>query len=189
LIGIVENTRLVTVDLIHGIATVSAVAGDASALLGPPSVAGGTAFALEIAPTSTRILAVDSRGRVNRLPVATFAPILEADGTVVPVLAPTRTVTLVDESGTVAFGAPGGRVGVASVGGMSELGEVLCGRGASPPPPSSATPALGGHPGKAGSRPSAGFAGMASAGPHAFLVACENGTVLEVRDPLSMRSR
>jgi hypothetical protein len=189
LVGVVDAGRLVTVDLVHGVAKVSAVAGSGGAgggaLLGPPSAVGGTLFAFEMTPASTRVVTVDRTGRTATFPIAAFAPTLQADGTFAPLVAPVRTAMIVDASATVAFAGPDGHVGVALAGGMTELGEVICGRGAPPPTPSSAAGAQGqGHPAAAGLRPSAGFAGMASVGPGVFLVACEAGSLLEVRsDP------
>jgi hypothetical protein len=131
-----------------------------------------------MAQTSTRIVAVDSAGAATGFPMATYAPTLQSDGSPAPIVAPVHTATLVDGSGAVAFAGPDGHVGVVTAGGMTELGEVICGRG----PPSGAGPlAQASAPPRAPPRPSAGFAGMASAGPDAFLVACEAGSLLEVR--------
>ncbi len=183
LLGVVDATRLVAVDLVRGLTSVLAVAGAgaAGALLGPPSVARGTRFAFEMSATptstSTRLLAVDSGGGATAFPIATFASMLEANGSVAPLVAPVHTAMLVDAAGTVAFAGPDGHVGVASAGGMTELGEVICGRGA---PPATSAPQPSSQPHRP-SRPSAGFAGMASAGAGAFLVACEAGGLLEVK--------
>jgi hypothetical protein len=184
LVGVVDASRLEAVDLVHGVARVLAVVGagvaGAGAFLGPLSVARGTGFAFEMSVTptrtSTRVLNVDSGGSATAFPIATSASMLEPDGSLAPLVAPVHTAMLVDGSGAVAFAGPDGHVGVATAGGMTELGEVICGRGA--PPPTPAPPAPGqSHP---AARPSAGFAGMASAGPGAFLVACEAGSLLEV---------
>jgi hypothetical protein len=184
LVGVVDTARLVAVDLVGGSATVLAVAGagvsGAGALLGPPSVSRGTTFAFEMGATSTRVLAVDSKEGATVFPVATYALMLEADGSPSPVVAPIHTATLVDASGTVAFAGPDGHVGVVTPAGVTELGEVICGRG----PPSGPAPSAASASAHSPSRPSAGFAGMAFAGPGAFLVACEAGSLLEIRsDP------
>lgn len=183
LVGVVEATRLLTVDLAHGVAKVIAVAAAGmvkpGALLGPPSVSRGRTVAFEMTPTSTLIVAVASDGRTMTFPVGTFAPTVQSDGSFSPLVAPVRTATMVDASGTFAFGAPDGHVGVVTGAGMTELGEVICRRGAAPPAPS-AQASTQGRQASVAARPSAGFAGIASAGPGALLVACEAGALLEV---------
>lgn len=183
LVGVVEATRLVAVDLVHGVSRVVVVAAGgvagAGAFLGPPSVARGKTFAFELTRTSSRIAAFDSAGSETAFPVATFPLRLEADGSPAPIVAPVQTAMLTDASGTVAFGAPDGHVGVVTASGLTELGEVICLHGPSPANATSSTSAMQ-RQGPQGGRPSAGFAGMASAGPGAFLVACEAGSLLEV---------
>jgi hypothetical protein len=185
LVGVVEATRLVAVDLVHGIARVVVVAAGgaagAGAFLGPPSVAQGKTLAFELTRTSSRVAAFDAAGSETAFPVATFPLRLEADGSPAPIAAPVHTAMLADASGTVAFGAPDGHVGVVTASGLTELGEVICLHGPAPATATSSTSVTQrqGPPGPG--QPSAGFAGLASAGAGAFLVACEAGSLLEVK--------
>ena len=182
-----RDSGLVAVDLVRGITRRArrrrSREPQAPAHLGPPSVARGTRFAFEMsatpASTSTRASWPSTRREARtRVPHRhTFASMLEANGSVAPLVAPVHTAMLVDAVGTVAFAGPDGHVGVANAGGVTELGEVICGRGA---PPATPAPQPSAQP-RRPSRPSAGFAGMASAGAGAFLVACEAGGLLEVK--------
>jgi hypothetical protein len=184
LVGVVEATRLVAVDLVQRVSRVVVVAAGgvagAGAFLGPPSVSQARTLAFELTRTSSRVAAFDAAGSETAFPVATFPLRLEADGSPAPIVAPVHTAMLADALGTVAFGAPDGHVGVVTTRGLTELGEVICMHG--PPPPTATSSASvtqrQGPPGSG--RPSAGFAGMASAGVGAFLVACEAGSLLEV---------
>jgi outer membrane protein assembly factor BamB len=178
LVAVVDGRRVVELDLEHGLAKVLTSTG-ASALLGPPSIAGGTTYILEATATGTRVVAIDGAGGVSRERLSVIPGGLEADGgPAAPILAPVHTATLVDGSGRIAFAGPDGHVGVFHAGNVVDLGEVICERGAPPlaipPPPVS-------PPSSSYGRPSAGFAGLAPSGPGSFLVACEGGALLEVR--------
>jgi hypothetical protein len=181
LLAVIDSTRLVALDLDHG-ALVTRATTSAGWLLGPPALLGRTAFVELIVPGAVLSLGIDPQGReLSRTSLSTYAPAALADGGSTPMLAATRTATLVDATGTLAFATPDGHVGIRSTGGVDSLGELVCGRGATPQTSSvpNAPPGLivqsGGAP-----RPSAGFAGLAPAGAGAFLIACENGTILKI---------
>ena len=178
LVAVVDARSVVSLDVESGETKVLlATPAGGGVVLGPPSVAGGTTYVLEVTPTATRIVAIDGSGGVSFQ--VSGAPVgVETDGGVTPTLTPIDTAILVDPFGRVAFGGPDGHVGVVSSGVLAQLGDGVCGRG-----PSVATsgavallPAQAGH----ATRPSAGFAGLTPMGQGAFLVACEAGTLLKV---------
>jgi hypothetical protein len=182
LVAVVDARRLVALDLDHADARVLATSG-AGALLGPPSTRGSDVYVMEVSPGFSRLLAIDARGMVTPFSLSVGLVGLEADGGIPP-HAPVHTATLVDDSGRVAFAGADGHVGVVSAGGMTDLGEVVCGRGAPPlggPPTVFPTQRGGVSRSPAGARPSAGFAGLAPTGPNAFLVACEAGMLLQIQ--------
>ena len=80
------------------------------------------------------------------------------DGGVTPLVAPPHVPPLVDGRGAVAYAATDGKVGVIGPeGAVEEIGEVLCPRGVR-----------------------AGVVGLTPAGPGAFAVTCDGGTVVKV---------
>jgi hypothetical protein len=184
LVAVVDASRIVSLDLQHGSTKVLMTSGS-GALLGPPSIAGERTYVLEVTPTGTDVVALDGTGSISPYRLSGLPLGVGADGGVVPISTPVHTATLVDGSGRVAFAGPDGHVGVLSAGNVTtDLGEVICRQGAPPletpattAQPSSSTPSLRSF---AASRPSAGFAGLAPAGPGFFLVACEGGTLLEI---------
>src|SRR5262249_34962499 len=84
---------------------------------------------------------------------------------------PPHVGVLVDNAGTVAFATPDGYVGAVTPasGAVETLGDPMCLRGAGLRGPSPSPPPTG-----------AAFAGLAPAGPNAFIVACETGTVTKI---------
>jgi hypothetical protein len=79
---------------------------------------------------------------------------------------------LVDARGVVAFASPDGQVGVvAPDGALDVLGDPLCARAGS----SSSVAASA-----AAARNPGVFAGIAPAGPAAFVVACESGVIARI---------
>ena len=169
LLAIVSGQQLVELDLDRGVA--AARIGAAGLLLGPPAVRGDTAYVLASLPGRTFALAIDRSGQeIARVAVVTTpAPVLPDGGAAAVVVAP-HTGPLVDAAGTLAFATPEGRIGVLTKdGALDLLGDTFClraaglqGRGPTPPPPTAA------------------YAGMAPAGPNAFVVACETGVVVKV---------
>jgi outer membrane protein assembly factor BamB len=160
--------QLVELDLTRGVA-VARVSSHAM-LLGPPAFRGDVAYLLAALPGRTFALAIDGSGQETmRVSVQTTTPQLAPDGGPLAVVVPPHTGPIVDGAGTLAFGTADGYVGVVSSSGVDELGEVMCMRagGLAGPRP---TPAP----------PTAAFAGLAPAGPNAFVVACETGVVAKI---------
>jgi outer membrane protein assembly factor BamB len=160
--------QLVELDLARGVAV--ARMSSAAILLGPPALRGDVAYVLAALPGRVFALAVDGSGQETmRVSVQTTTPQLAPDGGPLAAVVPLHTGPIVDGAGTLAFGTADGYVGVVSASGVDQLGEVMCMRSA----------------GLAGPRPSpappvAAFAGLAPAGPSAFVVACETGVVVKV---------
>jgi hypothetical protein len=176
LVGVVDGKSVVSLDLDRGATRVLYAAGRAAVVFGPPSVAHGTTYVLEATHGGGRLVALDGHGGASFFVISGALPGLDADGGLSPSLAPIHTATLVDGAGRVAFAGPDGHVGIVSTSGTVDLGEPVCGRGA---PPVGAASALGGSH---AARPSAGFAGLTPIAPGAFLVACEGGAILDVRN-------
>jgi hypothetical protein len=183
LVAVVDARRLVALDLDHADARVLATSA-AGMLLGPPSAGASEVYVMEVAPAVTRVLAVDASGALTAFSLGVGPMSTDADGGVGHARLPVHTATLVDGSGRVAFAGPDGHVGVVSAGGMTDLGETVCGRGA---PPLGASPTVprpqpgGGLRPVVATRPSAGFAGLAPTAPNTFVVACEAGLLLEIQ--------
>jgi hypothetical protein len=167
----VTGSRVMALNLMTGALTERGSSGR-GVFVGPASLTGDGLMIQELTPTGTRAvhLAPDGQAEV----VATLSPqgaVPAADGGVLLLMAPTHTALLTDPSGAIAYGTVDGRVGVASPGEKTELGEFVCGR---PPPPST-------DPFRQGARASAGFVGIVPAGARAFVVACEDGNVALIR--------
>jgi hypothetical protein len=199
LVAVVDARRLVALDLDHADARVLATSA-AGALLGPPSLRADAAYVMEVSPGLLRLVAVDPSGKLSSRSLSVGPAWVDTVGASTPAVGgnnppgsggvaqarpPVHSATLVDGSGRVAFAGPDGHVGVVFGDGLTELGEVVCGRGAPP---------LGGPPTvlpnqravgpRAGARPSAGFAGLVPTGPNAFLVACEAGMLMQIQGAL-----
>jgi len=189
LVAVVDARRLVALDLDHADARVLANSA-AGALLGPPSVRADTAYVMEVSPGLLRLSAVDPSGKVASRSLSVGPAWVDAAGASPPAGSggvaharpPVHSATLVDGSGRVAFAGPDGHIGVVFGDGLTDLGEVVCSRGAPP---------LGGPPTvlpnqravgpRTSARPSAGFAGLVPTGPNAFLVACEAGMLMQIQ--------
>jgi hypothetical protein len=172
LIAVVDSSHLAALDLDRGV-TVTRSLAQGGLYLGPPSMRGATAYLLSLTLGSVSATAIDPSGQdVVRHSVETTTLALMQDGGVAPLVAPSRTPTLVDEAGTLAFGTPEGHVGVVTASGdVHMLGETIC-----TPPRTQRWPAPGISPG----RPGTGFAGFAPAGAGGFVVACESGQLTRV---------
>jgi hypothetical protein len=169
LVAIVGGQQLIELDLERGVA--AARMGSPGVLFGPPAFRGDTAYLLGGVPGRTFGLAVDGSGQETMRVALVTTPVAPlADGGAGTLSVPPHTGPLVDAAGTLAFGTPEGRVGVLTKDGALELlGDPIClraaglgTRGPTPPPPTAA------------------YAGLAPAGPNAFVVACETGVVLMV---------
>ncbi len=189
LIAVIANRQLVALDLDRGIAT-TRTAPTTGLLLGPPALSSGLTHVFLHGSASTLAVAYDAAGQEAwTARVATFVPTLSADGGVATVIAPAHDGALVDASGALAFATPSGFVGVVSGCGaphrgddagdgrcvVDVLGEAPCARGIVEGRAPTGVPSA-----QAGPRLSSGIAGLAPAGPGAFVVACEGGTVLKI---------
>ncbi len=170
LLAIVDGAQISALELSDGVAFTRAIAG-AGVFLPPLALRGATSYGLELTPSSTLAVAIDPNGReVLRAVVATSHAAALADGGA-PLASWGSSSTLVDPSGSFAFGTAEGLVGVlTATGAVETLGEPLCVRTR----PSSA-PGGSGHGGQ-------GFAGLAPAGRGAFLVACMSGQVSSIAE-------
>jgi hypothetical protein len=172
LLAVVDGTHLSALDLERGVTATRSLAS-AGLYLGPPSIRGTTTHLLALTLGSVIATSIDPAGQeVGNHVVETPSLALLTDGGAAPLLAPTRTPTLVDAAGTLAFGTPDGHIGVVTASGEVEtLGESICTGGRSP-----RWPAPGSAPGHAGG----GFAGFAPAGDSGFVVLCESGQLARI---------
>jgi hypothetical protein len=174
LLAIVKGSRLVSLDLVTGIAETRATAAG-GAFSDGLALARGTTYLQEITLGGTHVTTVDAAGRSASYPLALtvqgLASLGLGDAGAGGVLAPVDTKLFVDPSGAVAYATIDGHVGVATATTKHELGHLPCG---APPAP---TP----NPYAQHSRPSAGFAGLVPAADGAFVVACEAGGVSLVK--------
>ena len=171
LVAVAFGGQLVELDLARGVAV--ARMSSPSLLLGPPAFRGDTAYVLAAMPGRTFALAIDGTGQeVLRIPlVTTPSAAVLADGGVPTLTMPAHVGPIVDAAGTLAFATPEGRIGVLTKDGALELlGDAYCTR----------TAGLTGARSPAPPPTSAAFAGLAPAGPRAFVVACETGVVVKV---------
>jgi hypothetical protein len=160
------HVDLVAVDLVRG-AAVTRASASVGAFLGPPAMRAGTAFLLDMTPTSSSLVAIDATGQaVADVALTTNAPILVPDGGPPPLVIPPHAGVLVDAAGTVAFIAPNGETGVVfgKSAALELVTDVVCSR-------SMPTARPGANP----ISPS-----LAPAGDGAFVVACANGALARI---------
>jgi hypothetical protein len=172
LLAIVEGTHLLALDLERGV-TATRTLSTGGLFLGPPSLRGTTTHLLALTVGAVFATSLDAAGQeLTRNVVETSSLALLTDGGAAPLVAPTRTPTLVDAAGTMAFGTPDGHVGVVTASGDVEtLGEAVCTATRGP-----RWPAPGSAPGHTGT----GFAGFAPAGAGGFVVLCESGQLARI---------
>lgn len=158
LVAVVDDTRLMTLDLRRGLAVPLATFAHGG-FVGPVAYRRGTAYAMAGTPGHTFVVGVDSSGRETaRAPVASSALVLTDGG--LPVFSvPPHVPVVVDDTGAVAFAAPEGPVGVIDPGGVVNSLDNLCVR-----------PLRGGR----------GVTSLVSDGPGALVLTCVNGTVVRV---------
>lgn len=166
LLGVVEASRLVEIDLVRGSRTTLA-SSPQGLLLGPPAIkvdgAGWSTALLAMSPTRVFAIAVDRGGQeILRAPIATVTPSVLPDGGPAPLLAPPHTGVFVDPTGAIAFASPDGTVGVVSPeGAVTTFGELVCSK----------------------TSRSSGIAGLTPFGRDGLLVTCENGLIVLVAGP------
>ncbi len=155
------GSRVVSLNLDTAVTSVRATS-PGGAYLGPPALSGNLVYGLAAAAGRSYVIALDDAG-LERLrspiPVNPSIPVALADGGAAAFVPPHAGV-VVDASGAVAFASPEGVIGVVdATGALSTLQEAaLCGR-----------------PGKGMQ-----VAGIAPAGPGAFVVACGSGLVARI---------
>jgi hypothetical protein len=174
LLAIVKGSRLVSLDLVTGIAETRASA-TGGAFSDGLALARGTAYLQEITLAGTHLTTVDGAGHsgsyATLLTVQGLASLGLPDAGAGAALAPVGTKLFVDPSGTVAYATIDGHVGIATATTKHELGHLPCG----------APPAPAANPYAQRYRPSVGFAGLVPAADGAFVVACEGGGVSMVK--------
>ncbi len=158
LVAVVDDARLMTLDLRQGLA-VPLATFQGGGFLGPVAFRRGVAYAMAAVPGHTFVVGVDSAGQeVLRVPVAS-STVITADGGAPVYATPPHVPVLVDETGTVAFASPEGAVGVVDPAGVASTLDGVCVR-----------PLRG----------TRGVTSLVSGGPGAFLLTCANGTVVRV---------
>jgi outer membrane protein assembly factor BamB len=161
--------QLVELDLARGVAV--ARMSSPAMLLGPPAYRGDVAYLLAAVPGRTFAIAIDGAGQETmRVSVHSATPATAPDGGPLAAVVPAHTGGIVDAAGTFVFATHEGYIGIVSASGaVDQLGEAMCMRavGLTGPRPAPAPAA-------------AAFAGIAPAGPNAFVVACETGVVIKV---------
>jgi hypothetical protein len=158
LVGVVKESRLMTLDVRQGLAVplASFVGG---AFLGPVAFRHGVAYALAGLPGHTFAVGVDSGGQeVLRVPVAS-SNALAPDGGIIAYTVPLHVPLIIDDTGTLAFAAPEGPVGVIDAAGIVSSLDNLCIRSL---------------------RGGRGVTSLVSDAPGGFVVTCGSGSVLRI---------
>jgi outer membrane protein assembly factor BamB len=163
----VVGSEVKAVDLTHNV-TSTRGAPPLGAYVGPVAARGDSVYLLEFTQTGSFVVGLDASGNETlRAQATTYAPLLSPDGGAVPIVVPPHSGPIVDSSGTLAFAAPDGPVGIATGSGTTAsielVSELVCSRSAAP-----------------GSRPAATVAGLAPASSGTLVVACSSGAVVKV---------
>ncbi len=186
LIAVVHGARVVSFDLRMGVAETRATASGAFsgevALTPGPDPSSPVAFVQEVTPLGTRVLEIEADGQATPFSIllTPLSSLLAGDAGSpgappdlrAQLLAPIETQLFADPTGSLAYATVDGHVGVITKATKHELGPLPCGSPMSPAARSSAATQ---------GRFAFGFAGLAPAGPGAFVVACEAGAVSLVR--------
>lgn len=155
-------SRLVALDLDTGVAAPRATAPPMAAYLGPPTVSGGSVYALAASPGRAYVVSLDAAGQEKLrapIPLLPSLPATVLDAGALTFQAPAHAAVLVDRLGAVAFASPDGGVGVVDPTGRIDMSsEQVC--------PKSARTAQ--------------VVGLTAAGPGGFLVACASGNLLKI---------
>jgi hypothetical protein len=161
LLAVAGQSRLLSLDLLHGEAAVRATAPPGTFIFGPPATLGSATYMLWFTPTIEEIVGVDERGaEVFRTMLASHPAAVSVDGGAGSLALPRHTAPLVDDNGTVAFATTAGAVGIATRSG-AELLPFAC----PPSPAASHAPPV---------------AGLAPLGQDAFVAVCSAGTLFAV---------
>ena len=164
LVGVVDGTQLVDVDIVRGTRSARALAAP-GLFLGPVAARAGAVSLMALTPTRSFVVTLDPAGQeLLRAPVGTVSSPSLPDGGVAQLVAPPHAGVLADMRGTVVFAATDGHVGsVAPDGATDTQGELVCSR----------------------TGRSSGIAGLTPVGRGAFVVTCEAGAVAAVTGPES----
>ena len=158
LVAVVDDARLMTLDVRQGLA-VPLATFQGGGFLGPIAYRRGVSYALAAVPGHTFVVGVDAAGQeVLRVPVAS-STVAGSDGGAPVYTPPPHVPVLVDETGTIAFAAPEGALGVVDPAGVASTLDGVCVR-----------PLRGGR----------GVTSLVSGGPGAILATCVNGTVVRI---------
>ena len=159
LVAVVDDTRLMTLDLRQGLSVPLATFAN-GAYLGPVAFRHGVAYAMAGTSGRTFVVGVDtSNGQeVLRTQVATQT-VTSADGGPVFYVPPSHVPVAVDDTGTIAFAAPEGAIGVVDAAGVASTLDGLCSMRSL--------------------HSSRNVTSISSGGPGAFLVVC-NGAVMRI---------
>lgn len=161
-LAVVDGARLVALDLQNG-APVPRISLPGGAFLGPPAVRAGVAYMLAMVPGRTFVVGIDGSGQeVLRTVVTSSVPAATSADAGTGLTIASHTGVLVDPTGTIAYAAPEGAIGIVDPAGvMAPVPDPICTR----------------------SFKSGGVAGLAPAGNGTFVVACESGTLARIAGP------
>lgn len=158
MLAVVGDSRLMTLDVRQGLG-VPLAAFTGGGYLGPVAFRRGTAYAMAAAPGRTFAIGVDSSGQeVLRVPVAT-STVVTADGGAPAFSVPPHVPVAVDDTGTIAFAAPEGPVGIVDPAGIVTSLDGVCTRTL---------------------RNGRGVTSLVSDGPGAFVVTCATASVVRI---------
>jgi hypothetical protein len=158
LLAIVGDSRMMTLDVRQGLA-VPLASFTGGGYLGPVAFRRGAAYAMAGVPGRTFAIGVDSSGQeVLRVPVAT-STVVTADGGAPAFTVPPHVPVAVDDTGTLAFAAPEGPVGVVDPAGIVTSIDGVCTRTL---------------------RNGRGVTSLVSGGPGAFIVTCATASVVRI---------
>ncbi len=171
LLAVVHGSRLVSFDLRTGVTEPRATAS--GAFSGPPAVGQDAIYLQEVTVVGTRVLEVTRDGVASPFPTV-LSPassiFLDAGGGATSALTAADAQLFVDPRGRLAYATLDGHVGVITRDAKYELAPLPCGS----PTTTSMAPQ---RSGPVQVRVAPGFAGLVPAGPGAFVVACESGSV------------
>ncbi len=158
LMAVVDDTRLMTLDVRQGLAVPLSTFAN-GAYLGPVAFRRGVAYAMAGVTGRTFVVGVDTSGQeVMRTQVAT-STIPITDGGPVFYVAPPHVPVAVDDTGTIAFATPEGPIGVVDPAGVASSIDGICTHGL---------------------RTTRGVTSLVSGGPGAFIVTCSSGSVVRI---------
>jgi len=153
-----SQPRLMTLDVRQGLA-VPLASFQGGGFLGPVAFRRGVAYAMAGVPGHTYAVGVSSAGQeVLRVPVASSVLVM-VDGGAPLFSVPPHVPVVVDDTGTIAFAAPEGAVGVVDPAGIVSSLDNVCIR-----------PLRGGR----------GITSLVPGGPGALVLTCVNGTVVRI---------